>query len=226
MFSSLWRCWPGATTRQFTSRPTMPCRAKSFASSTTTCRRRRWRSRFSRSAWWDRSATWPSGAAHHERAQIFDAWALAGAEVGVVFCTVVLITGPIWGRRAWGIWWTWDARLTTTLVLWLIYVSYLLLRRFAAGSADADAGRRAGHLRRARRAHRLHVEPLVAHAASRAGLRRQRRARAWIRRWWARSCGTCWRGLLWGVLILALRYRVERQQQRIAAVEEQRALEA
>jgi len=66
-------------------------------------------------------------------AQISDAWALAGAEVGVVFCTVVLITGPIWGRRAWGIWWTWDARLTTTLVLWLIYVSYLLLRRFAAG---------------------------------------------------------------------------------------------
>ena len=60
-------------------------------------------------------------------------WALAGAEVGVVFCTVGLTTGPIWGRRAWGIWWTWDARLTTTLVLWLIYVSYLLLRRFAAG---------------------------------------------------------------------------------------------
>ena len=53
--------------------------------------------------------------------------------MGVVFCTVVLITGPLWGRRAWGIWWTWDARLTTTLVLWLIYVSYLLLRRFAAG---------------------------------------------------------------------------------------------
>ena len=51
----------------------------------------------------------------------------------MVFCTVVLITGPLWGRRAWGIWWTWDARLTTTLVLWLIYVSYLLLRRFAAG---------------------------------------------------------------------------------------------
>ena len=70
---------------------------------------------------------------HPSRAQIFDAWALAGAEVGVVFCTVVLITGPIWGRRAWGMWWTWDARLTTTLVLWLIYVSYLLLRRFAEG---------------------------------------------------------------------------------------------
>ena len=66
-------------------------------------------------------------------AQAADAWALAGAEVGVIFCTVVLTTGPLWGRRAWGIWWTWDARLTTTLVLWLIYVSYLLLRRFAAG---------------------------------------------------------------------------------------------
>src|SRR3984957_14419335 len=68
------------------------------------------------------------------RAQIADAWALAGAEVGVVFCTVVLTTGPLWGRRAWGIWWTWDARLTTTLVLWLIYVSYLLLRRFSGGA--------------------------------------------------------------------------------------------
>src|SRR5450631_1781697 len=68
-----------------------------------------------------------------EWAQVSDAWALAGAEVGVVFCTVVLITGPLWARRAWGIWWTWDARLTATLVLWLIYVSYLLLRRFAAG---------------------------------------------------------------------------------------------
>ena len=62
-----------------------------------------------------------------------DAWALAGAEIGVVFCTVGLTTGPLWGRRAWGMWWAWDPRLTTTLVLWLIYVSYLLLRRFAAG---------------------------------------------------------------------------------------------
>ena len=63
-----------------------------------------------------------------------DAWALAGAEVGVVFSTVVLITGPIWARPVWGIWWTWDARLTTSLVLWLIYVSYLLVRRFSVGA--------------------------------------------------------------------------------------------
>jgi heme exporter protein C len=63
-----------------------------------------------------------------------DALAAASAEVGVVFCTIVLLTGPIWARPVWGIWWTWDARLTTTLVLWLIYVSYLIVRRFAAGS--------------------------------------------------------------------------------------------
>jgi heme exporter protein C len=63
-----------------------------------------------------------------------DIMALVSAEVGVVFCTVVLVTGPIWARPVWGIWWTWDMRLTLTLVLWLIYVSYLVLRRFSSGS--------------------------------------------------------------------------------------------
>jgi len=63
-----------------------------------------------------------------------DILALVSAEVGVVFCTVVLITGPIWARPVWGIWWTWDLRLTLTLVLWLIYVSYLVLRRFSTSS--------------------------------------------------------------------------------------------
>ena len=60
-----------------------------------------------------------------------DILALTTAEVGVVFCTVVLVTGPLWARPVWGIWWTWDVRLTSTLVLWLIYVSYLVLRRFS-----------------------------------------------------------------------------------------------
>ncbi|MFI5091027.1 MAG: cytochrome c biogenesis protein [Terriglobales bacterium] len=64
-----------------------------------------------------------------------DAFAVSTAEVGVVFCTVVLVTGPLWARPVWGIWWTWDARLTTTLVLWLIYVSYLMLRRYSTGQA-------------------------------------------------------------------------------------------
>jgi heme exporter protein C len=61
-----------------------------------------------------------------------DIVALVAAEVGVVFCTVNLVTGSIWARPVWGIWWTWDLRLTLTLVLWLIYVSYLVLRRFSS----------------------------------------------------------------------------------------------
>jgi heme exporter protein C len=67
------------------------------------------------------------------RSQRADAFAVATAEVGVVFCTVVLVTGPLWARPVWGIWWTWDARLTSTLILWLIYVSYLILRKFSTG---------------------------------------------------------------------------------------------
>jgi len=58
----------------------------------------------------------------------YDWLAVSGAEVGLAFTTVVLITGPIWAHPVWGIWWTWDARLTSTFVLWLLYVSYLLLR--------------------------------------------------------------------------------------------------
>jgi len=53
---------------------------------------------------------------------------VSAAEVGLAFTTVVLITGPIWAHPVWGIWWTWDARLTSTFVLWLLYISYLLLR--------------------------------------------------------------------------------------------------
>ena len=68
-----------------------------------------------------------------------DALAAASAEVGVVFCAVLLIEGSLWARPVWGIWWTWDARLTTTLVLWLIYVSYLVLRRFSAGQTQVMA---------------------------------------------------------------------------------------
>ena len=68
------------------------------------------------------------------RNAVADIVAVSTAEVGVVFCTIVLVTGPIWARPVWGIWWTWDARLTSTLVLWLIYISYLLLRRFSSSS--------------------------------------------------------------------------------------------
>jgi len=63
----------------------------------------------------------------------YDWLGVSSAEVGLACITVVLITGPIWAHPVWGIWWTWDARLTTALILFLIYVSYLMLRRFGEG---------------------------------------------------------------------------------------------
>ncbi len=65
-------------------------------------------------------------------ALLADAWALASAEVTVVYATIVLGTGMLWGKAAWGIWWAWDARLTTYLLLWLLYVAYLMIRRLSA----------------------------------------------------------------------------------------------
>ncbi len=70
--------------------------------------------------------------------RIWDRLAHAAAEVGMLFCTLVLVTGPIWARPIWGTWWTWDARLTTTLILWLIYAAYLMLRS-VSGPADQSA---------------------------------------------------------------------------------------
>jgi heme exporter protein C len=64
------------------------------------------------------------------RRPALDALALAGAEVGVVFNITGLLTGSIWGRPTWGVWWTWDPRLTSTAILLLIFVGYLLLRSF------------------------------------------------------------------------------------------------
>lgn len=55
---------------------------------------------------------------------------VASAEIGVLFISLVLLTGPIWAKPVWGIWWTWDARLTSSLILWLIYIAYLMLRRY------------------------------------------------------------------------------------------------
>jgi heme exporter protein C len=158
-------------------------------------------------------------------AQVCDAWALSGAEVGVVFCTVVLTTGPLWGRRAWGIWWTWDARLTTTLVLWLIYVSYLLLRRFAAGpqvqtlaavlgifgALDVPIVYMSNRWWRTQ-----HPAPVFGGAQGSGMDPSMVPAFLWNILAW----------LAWGILILLLRYHVERQHQKIAAAEAQQALDA
>ncbi len=67
------------------------------------------------------------------RQRRWDALALASAEIGVIFTTLVLLTGPLWAKVVWGVFWVWDARLTTTLILWLIYVAYLMLRSSAEG---------------------------------------------------------------------------------------------
>lgn len=57
-----------------------------------------------------------------------DLLAASAAEIGLVFCTIVLLSGPIWAKYAWDTWWTWEARLTSTLVLWLMYIGYFILR--------------------------------------------------------------------------------------------------
>ena len=64
----------------------------------------------------------------------FDRVAAAGAEVGVLFCSLMITSGPIWAKGTWGHWWVWDARLTITLMLWFVFLAYLLLRSFTEGS--------------------------------------------------------------------------------------------
>jgi heme exporter protein C len=72
------------------------------------------------------------------RSAAADRVAIAGAEVGVLFCTLVLVTGPLWARPIWGVWWTWDPQLTLTVILWSIYVAYIMLRAFG-GEDEAIA---------------------------------------------------------------------------------------
>jgi len=68
-----------------------------------------------------------------------DDLAQAAGEVGFVFCSAVLVTGPLWAKPVWGIWWTWDARLTLTFVLWLLFVSYLMLRSYVSSPGRTGA---------------------------------------------------------------------------------------
>ena len=72
------------------------------------------------------------------RKAAWDALAVSAAEIGVVFTSIALLTGSVWAKHAWGTWWEWEPRLTTTLLLWLIYVAYLMLR-----SAIPEASKRA-----------------------------------------------------------------------------------
>ena len=65
-----------------------------------------------------------------------DRIAVSAAELTSIFGIIVLVTGPLWARKAWGVWWEWDARITSTLVLWLIFQAYLLLRRYGGPGSD------------------------------------------------------------------------------------------
>ena len=159
------------------------------------------------------------------RAMAADAWALCGAEVGVLYCTVNLVTGPLWARPVWGIWWTWDARLTTTLILWLIYVSYLLVRRFAAGSEmqslaavlavfgaiDMPINYLANRIWRTQ-----HPSPVLGGGPDSGLAPPIAAALGWNVLAWA----------AWGLAVLAIRVCLERRQQRIDSADEAAALAA
>ena len=140
-----------------------------------------------------------------------------------MYSTVVLITGPIWARPVWGIWWTWDARLTTSLVLWLIYVSYLLVRRFSTGAQmqtlaaalavfgalDMPINYLANRLWRTQ-----HPAPVIGGGPDSGMAPPIATAFVWNIVAWA----------AWGLAILAIRVHLERRQQAIHAAEEQAAL--
>lgn len=74
------------------------------------------------------------------RNALWDTIARASCEIGVMFCTATLMMGSLWAKPAWNVWWTWDARLTTTLVLWFVYVGYLILR---SATGESERGARA-----------------------------------------------------------------------------------
>lgn len=70
------------------------------------------------------------------RKRHMDAWAIAAAELTVLFGAMALVTGPLWARKAWGVWWVWEPRLTSSLIVWMVYVAYLLLRRYGGPGSD------------------------------------------------------------------------------------------
>ena len=76
-----------------------------------------------------------------KKSERMDALAYAAAEIGVLFTTLMLITGMLWAKPVWGVWWTWSPQLTTSLILWFIYTAYLMLRSY---SPEGEQGARYG----------------------------------------------------------------------------------
>ncbi len=73
-----------------------------------------------------------------KRSEHWDRLAYAAGEVGVVFVSVTLLTGVVWAKPVWGVWWTWEPRLTTTLILWLIYIAYIMVRSYAPNRSQGS----------------------------------------------------------------------------------------
>ena len=159
------------------------------------------------------------------RALIADAIAVASAELTVLYATVGLATGMLWGRAAWGIWWAWDARLTTYLLLWLLYVSYVLLRSFSHQGAALPGGGQSGLLSAVlgvfaaidipicymsiRWWRTQHPSPVFGGSSDSGIDPSMRPAVLWNLAAWA----------MWGFFLLGWRYALERRRQRIAAAE-------
>jgi heme exporter protein C len=141
-----------------------------------------------------------------------DAVAISSAEVTVVYSSISLLTGMLWGRAAWGIWWTWDARLTSMLLLWLLYVSYLMLRKLSSTGqthtlsavlsvfAAIDVPIVFMSIRWWRT---QHPAPVFGGGADSGIDPSMKPAFGWNVLAWA----------MWGVLLLALRYALERRRQ-------------
>ena len=159
------------------------------------------------------------------RALMADAFALASAELTVLYASIGLATGMLWGRAAWGIWWTWDARLTTYLLLWLLYVSYLLVRGLAGGGAALPGGGQPGAISAVlgvfaaldipicfmsiRWWRTQHPAPVFAGGGDSGIDPSMYAAVLWNLAAWA----------MWGALLLGWRYALERRRQRHAAAQ-------
>jgi len=154
-----------------------------------------------------------------------DALAVSTAEMGVVFCLVGLVTGSLWARYAWGIWWTWDERLTSTLILWLIYVSYLLLRNFSAGPQMRTISAVLaifGYIdvpivyMSTRWWRTQHPGPVIGGGPGSGIAPSMMPAVTWNVYAW----------LAWALLVVSIRYAVERRQQKLDEAESLRSLNA
>ena len=153
-----------------------------------------------------------------------DAWAIAAAEVTVVYTSICLVTGMLWGRAVWGIWWTWDARLTSLLLLWLLYVAYIMTRRLSTTGQTSTMGAIISVFAAIdvplvyfsiRWFRTQHPSPVFGGGADSGLDKSMYPAFLWNILAW----------LMWGIFILAFRISVEKRQQREEQAAALRSLE-